>query len=509
MPITSDAPHYAQAEQRFRRIGLIGEAAALLNWDQAVMCPDGSMAARGEQMAELSLTAHERLTDPALGELLELATAEEAPWLESWRAANLAEMVRMRARALALPPDLVERLAKIELDCENHWREKRAANDWAGMVPLMTELLRLKRQSAQLLGEALGLSPMDALIDGFEPGARAAGIDALFADLSGWLPQAAAAIIDAQAARPQPLIPEGPFPIDRQRALGESLMRTVGFDFASGRLDVSHHPFSGGTPDDRRITTRYDEADFTRALMGVLHETGHAMYDAGLPAAWRRQPVGEARGMALHESQSLLVEMQACRSQAFLRHLAPAARAAFGADGPAWTADNLHALAIQVRRGLIRVDADEVTYPLHVMLRWRLERALLADDLALADLPGAWNDGMAELVGVRPNDDRDGCLQDVHWFCGAFGYFPLYTLGALAAAQLFEAADAALNSAGGGVETDLAAGDFSRLMGWLRTHVHGRASSADTETIMRDATGASVGTAAFRRHLTRRYGVAV
>src|SRR5208283_1520672 len=211
------------------------------------------------------------------------------------------------------------------------------------------------------------------------------------------------AALARQAALPPTLIPAGPFPVEVQRRVGISLMERIGFDFSHGRLDVSAHPFCGGTPDDVRITTRYDESDFARALMGVLHETGHALYQRGLPAAWRSQPVGRARGMAVHESQSLLLAMQVCRSRAFLTYAAPILRDAFGSDGADWEVDALHRRQIRVRRGLIRVDADEVTYPAHVILRYRLERAMIAGELAPADLPGAWAEGMRELLGVVPD----------------------------------------------------------------------------------------------------------
>ena len=214
-------------------------------------------------------------------------------------------------------------------------------------------------------------------------------------------------------------------------------MAVVGSDFETGRLDESLHPFSGGTPDDLRITTRYEEDDFMTGLMGVLHETGHALYEKNLPSDWRRQPVGAARGMDIHESQSLLIEMQACRSLEFLTFASPLMEEVFERVGPEWAPDNLYRVYTKVRLGLIRVDADEVTYPLHVILRYRLEKALLADDLPLDELPSAWNDGMAELLDQSPPDDRDGCLQDIHWFDGAFGYFPSYTFGAVTAAQCF------------------------------------------------------------------------
>jgi carboxypeptidase Taq len=279
------------------------------------------------------------------------------------------------------------------------------------------------------------------------------------------------------------------------------LMERIGFDFDHGRLDISLHPFCGGTPDDVRITTRYEEDDFDRALQGVLHETGHAMYERGLPEAWRRQPVGRARGMSLHESQSLLVEMQVCRSREFQVFAAPILRAVFGADGPAWAADNLYRLGTRVERSLIRVDADEVTYPAHVILRYRLERALLAGELALKDLPVAWNDGMRALLGIVPPDDRLGCLQDIHWFEGAFGYFPTYTLGAMTAAQLFAAAKRADPAILPGIEK----GAFAPLMAWLRANVHAKASRFTTAEIITAATGRPLDPAVFERHLRARY----
>jgi carboxypeptidase Taq len=278
-------------------------------------------------------------------------------------------------------------------------------------------------------------------------------------------------------------------------------MTAAGFDFARGRLDVSPHPFCGGAANDVRVTTRYDVTDFAKSLMAVLHETGHALYELNRPAAWLAQPVGAARGLALHESQSLAVEMQAGRSREFIAYLAPRLAEAFGGEGEAWQPANLYRYYTRVERGLIRVDADEVTYPAHVILRYRLERAMLAGDLPLADLPGAWAEGMAELVGATPPDDRTGCLQDIHWPGGGWGYFPTYTLGAMAAAQLFEAACRD--------EPDLlpglARGDFAPLTGWLRTHVHAKGSLQTTDDILTEATGRPLGTAAYKAHLERRY----
>jgi len=491
---------YLQLEDRFRRLGALGEAAAVLNWDLAVMMPPGGGAARGEQVAALALTRHELLTAPEVADWLGAVEAEAA-MLDPWRRANLAEMRRLHRHATALPGDLVVALSRACHAGEEAWRRARPAADFRAALPTLTEVVRLTRETARLKAAALGVSPYEALLDSFEPGAREERIVRLFARLEAELPPLLADVTERQRRAGPALALPGPFPVAAQASLGRRLMSIAGFDFQRGRLDVSLHPFCGGTPDDIRITTRYDEADFTRALMGVLHETGHALYEAGLPAEWRRLPVGEARGMALHESQSLLVEMQAARSRDFVGFLAPLAAAAFGRSGPAWSAANLTRLYHRVEPGFIRVDADEVTYPLHVVLRTRLERAVLADELPLAELPAAWNDGMRSLLGIVPPDDRLGCLQDIHWYDGAWGYFPTYTLGALAAAQLFAAAVAARPE----IPAALGRGDFRPLLAWLRPAVHARASSAGTDAILADATGRPLEPELFLAHLRRRY----
>jgi carboxypeptidase Taq len=246
------------------------------------------------------------------------------------------------------------------------------------------------------------------------------------------------------------------------------------------------------------MTARYDETDVASGLMAVLHETGHALYNAGLPKAWRGQPVGAPRSTALHESQSLLVEMQVCRSRAFQGFLAPLLAAAFGVD---FTADDLYRAAIRVERSLIRVDADEVTYPLHIILRYRLEQALLMEDIEVADLPAAWDAGMHELLGIAPPSDREGVLQDIHWPTGAIGYFPCYTLGALMAAQLFEALATALPD----LPAQIARGEFAPLLAWLRKHIHEQGSLLDTTALLTEATGRPLTPQPFLGHLERRY----
>ena len=491
---------YQELESRFKRMAALGEAAGMLHWDMSVLMPPGGADARVEQLSALQLTTHEMKTDPVLADLLDAAEAlaDDDPW----RAANLREMRRSWVHANAVDVDLVDAMTRASSACEMVWREARPANDFARVLPYLEEVLNLSVQTAVAKAEALGRSPYEALLDQYEPDGSTDRIDALFADLSDFLPGFLDKALSRQTAQGEGVMPEGPFPSDKQRALGERLMGALGFDFDAGRLDVSLHPFCGGVPGDVRITTRYTEDDFTQSLMGVLHETGHALYEMGLPADWRYQLVGSARGMALHESQSLLIEMQACRSREYLEFAAPLMRETFDGNGPAWEVDNLYRLYTKVDRSFIRVDADEVTYPVHVILRYRLERALIGGDMKLGDLPGAWNDGMEELLGIRPPEDRLGCLQDIHWYDGAWGYFPTYTMGAMAAAQLFAAAKETHPD----IPEAISTGDFAPLVGWMRENLHTRASSGSTDELLQAATGKPLGTDAFKGHLEVRYG---
>ena len=491
---------YQQLEARFRRLGALEEAIGVLNWDCATMMPPGGAATRAEQLASLSLLAHQQLTAAEVGDLLAEAESDSGA-LDPWQCSNLREMRRRQSHAAAVPGALVEAVSRVSSECETVWRNARPANDFGAVLPLLDEMLRLQREVAAAKAERLGVSSYEALLDRYEPGGLVAIIDRLFDEIANFLPDLIEAVLIHQAAQPLLAEPPGPFPIAAQRQAAARLMEAVGFDFAYGRLDVSAHPFCSGAPDDVRITTRYDENDFTKALMGVLHETGHALYKRNLPARWRLQPVGAARGMAIHESQSLLLEMQACRSPAFTCFAAPVLRAAFAADGPGWEAEALYRRQIRVSRSLIRVEADEVTYPAHVILRYRLEQAMIAGDLMPKDLPGAWAEGLRALLGVAPESNRDGCLQDIHWYDGSWGYFPTYTLGALIAAQLFEAARGAIPD----LMAEIAEGDFRPLFAWLRERVHGRASLLSTAELVEDATGRPLGTASFERHLRDRY----
>jgi carboxypeptidase Taq len=499
-PISADTSAYTRLEQRFRRLSALSEASGMLHWDMATVMPDGGRAPRAEQLAVLGVVCHEILTAAETGALLDQAEAQTAT-LTAWQRANLAEMRRSHTHATALDSDLVEAMSKAATACEAAWREARPKADFALVYPFLSEVLNLARKAAAAKAEKLGCSPYEALIDQYEPGAREAEIDGVFADYGAFLPEFLARVLEQQARQPQPVVPKGPFPLDAQKQLARQIMTRLGFDFAHGRLDESLHPFCAGVPEDVRITTRYREDEFVQAVMGVIHETGHALYERHLPAEWRLQPVGLARGMTVHESQSLIMEMQAARSAPFCGYLSGLLRAAFPGHDEALSPDNLRRLYSRVEPGFIRVDADEVTYPAHVILRYRIEKALFRDELQLADVPQVWCEEFKALLGLDVPSDREGCLQDVHWFEGAFGYFPCYSLGAMTAAQLFDAACRAHPE----VPEEIGQGRFETLQDWLKTNVHALGSSLSTAEIVTRATGRPLDVAVFKRHLERRY----
>lgn len=487
---------YRELHRRFERHYLLKSSADMLEWDAQAMMPDGGGDLRAAQLGTLRLLAHQEIAAPDMDAAL--SEAEAAPPTDPWEHANLVQMRRSWLHEAGVPADLVEARTRAASTCELAWRAARRDNDFASLLPSLDEVVKLTREIAQAKSERMGVSPWDALADEYEPGAREAWLTPLFARLERELPPLVDEILAAQGSRPA--VPDlvGPFPVERQAALGRTIAAQMGFDFARGRLDVSTHPFCGGAAEDVRMTTRYDERDFLSSVLGVVHETGHSLYELGLPRAWVRQPVGRVQGMGLHESQSLLMEMQAAGTPEFLGWLAGRASEAFGRT---LTGEALARHALRVARSFIRVEADEVTYPLHIIVRYRVERALVSGELRTKDLPGAFADAMETIIGVRPSTDREGCMQDVHWPSGAFGYFPSYTIGAIAAAQLMEKA----LSVHPEIKAQLANGDFSTLHAFALEHVHRHGARYDTNGILERATGRPLDPDALLAHLRRRY----
>lgn len=488
---------YQQAVAAFTRLYRYQHLAAIAGWDQAAMMPPGGNEARGAAMAELQLLMHGLLTAPALQQALQAAAQES---LSDAEQASLREMRRVWQSANLLPARLVEAKSLAGSRCEHAWREQRKANDWQGFLGNFREVVQLAREEAQLLADASGKSRYDALLDKYEPGMSSAELERIFGDVKTWLPGLIRQVMDKQAGETL-LAAQGPFAVDSQRALGVEIMGLLGFDFDAGRLDVSVHPFCGGVAEDVRITTRYRDDDFMQSMMGIVHETGHARYEQRLPRALAHLPVGQARSMGIHESQSLSFEMQLGRSPAFLQLIAPLVKKHLGEQG-AFDAANLARMYSRVRPGFIRVDADELTYPAHVILRFEIERALIEGDIEAEDIPALWDEKMQAYLGVDTRGNyRDGCLQDIHWTDGSFGYFPSYTLGAMYAAQYF----ATLRRQQPELDARIASGDLTPVFDWLDANIWSQASRWETAELVRRATGEALNPAHFRAHLEARY----
>jgi carboxypeptidase Taq len=490
---------YKQLEQEWKRLHAFRGAMAVLRWDAAVMMPRGSADIRGEQLAALETEYHALVTAPRITRLLDRAQASTDGY-EDWQIANLREMRRQRDFAIATPVALVSRLAKAASKAEAKWLQARESGKFEDFAPHLEEVVHLVRDKAQLLGQSRNLSPYDALVDEFSPGLTSAEIDTVFKSLGRRLPGLIREVLVRQEQRP--LLPiVGKFSTGKQRALAVEIMKAVGFPFDRGRLDESEHPFTEGVPGDVRVTTRFDTAEPFTGLLGALHETGHAMYDVGLPLEFADQPVGRDRGMALEESQSLLMEMVVCRSRSFVTYLKPLLEKHFGVSGPEWSEENLYAHLTRVKRGPIRVDADELTYTMHIQLRYELENQLLEGTLAVRNLRDAWNSGMEQRLGLKPANDLEGVLQDVHWAVGSFGYFPSYALGAVIAAQFFEAIREAVPD----IDAQLARGEFAGLMGWLKQNVHGQGARVSTQELLKLSTGKPLTATAALRYLESKY----
>ncbi len=490
---------YQQLQQHFVKISYLQHLEAICSWDQAAMMPDGGNDARSAAMAELSVLVHQQTTAAYLEQWIDAAGQEK---LSTAEQASLTAIKRRWKQATQLPEDLVQAQSLANSTCEHAWREQRKNNDWNGFKPNLAKVVELVREEARIRAADSGLRPYDAMLELYEPGMTSAKLDVLFAEVKTWLPEFILRADEIQQQKKM-LVPQGPFSIGQQKELGLAAMKLLGFDFTHGRLDVSTHPFCGGVPSDVRITTRYDESDFMKALLGVIHETGHARYEQNLPKVWAGLPVGEARSMGIHESQSLFFEMQLARSKEFTQLLAPFARNILQREqDPAFSNDNLYAFNTRMKRGYIRVDSDELTYPAHVILRYEIERALVEGDINVDDIPSLWNEKMQAYLGLSTEGNyRDGCMQDIHWPGGAFGYFPSYTLGAMYAAQEFAAASRSIMQ----LPEKIARGELAPLFGWLQENIWSKGSLLATDELITAATGEPLNARFFKAHLQCRY----
>lgn len=481
-------------QSRLHRLSHLGQ---IVGWDRNTMMPPKGNEARAAAQAELEALIHRFRTDPQQVEWLR--TAESEP-LDDFERANLREIRRDWREANALPESLVEAKALASAKCEHAWRSQRPANDWRGFLENLKEVVRIAREEAQFLADDTGLSRYDALIDRFEPGMRAAELDRMFASLKQWLPGFVARVQEKQS-KEKVIESVGPFAVAKQKEVNVALIKLLGFDFDAGRLDETTHPFCGGVPEDVRLTTRYRDQDFARSLMGTIHETGHGRFEQNLPREWLGQPIARARSFGIHESQSLSFEMQLARSRGFMQLLAPVLRDAFG-DQPAFEPDNLHRLFTRVKPGYIRVEADEATYPIHMILRYEIERPLVEGEIEPEDIPALWDEKMQSMLGIDTRGNyKDGCMQDVHWSEGLIGYFPSYTLGAMYAAQWF----AAIRRATPDLDQRIASGSLGPVFDWLKANIWSQASRWETQEMVTKASGEVLNPAHFRKHLETRY----
>lgn len=486
-----------------RKLEALEHAQSMLSVDEAVQMPSGGGNKRAEAMSMLAGMYHELASAPQIAEWIADARNED---LNGMQKTAVNELERSYINLTCLSSEFVRRQVSSRVRSEQLWRELRPSGNWKEFLPAFEGIVNLAREEAQLRAQVLKLAPYDALIEQFDPGSRIADITPVFTELKTFLKDFIPQAIDVQTERraKNPAKPfNAPFPIQKQKALGEALMKAIGFDFTHGRLDVSHHPFCGGVSSDVRMTTRYTTSEFLSSLMGILHETGHGLYEQGLPKEWAHWPVGKARGMAAHESQSLFVEKQLARNPAFWEWAMPLVREYLGETAIAgWSLEDIIAHVHRIERGLIRVDADEATYPLHVILRYEIEQQLIAGNLDAKDVPEIWDAKMKEYLGLSTIDNpKDGPMQDVHWPSGAFGYFPSYTLGAMMAAQQW----AAVERENSNVQDDLRKGNFSGINGWRRKNIWSRASTLSTPDLMREATGETLKVSYFTAHLQKRY----
>ncbi len=476
----------------------LSQAHAVLSWDENTYMPPGAAEARGQQMATLEALAHERLTDPALGELVEALEAAGLPD-DSVEAATVRQARRDVDRATKLPVELVEALGKHAARARAVWARARQEQDFATFAPELERMVELKRQEAEALG--YDDHPYDALHDLHEPGSTAARLRAVFDPLRRETVELVRAISESGHAIDDGVLRQAYDEADQERFALDTVT-AFGYDLEHGRLDRTLHPFAMALGmHDVRITTRYQGHYLNAALFGTMHEAGHALYEQGISSDYYRTPLEGTVGLGVHESQSRLWENLVGRSRAFWEGAFPRLQRTFPGQLRAVPLDDFYAAINRVEPSFIRVEADEVTYNLHVMLRFELEMGLIGGDLAVRDLPAAWNDFMTDALGITPPNDALGVLQDVHWSIGLFGYFPTYTLGNLMSVQLFEAAIAAHPD----LPSEIRGGRFATLLGWLRENVHRHGARYLPADLLKRATGSDLDAAPYLAYLRRKY----
>lgn len=465
-------------------IATLRSCESLLDWDERTYMPRNGSEHRGNQMAILAGIVHDKFVSPRNGEILnELVAGGLNPQDDSLDAANIRELKRVYDKVIKIPKSLVEELSRTIIMSQGAWQEARAKSDFAMFKPWMEKVVKLKQQQAEAVGYKT--TAYDAMLDDFEPGASTETITAVFAGLRDELVSLISRIKESGKGPDTSIIVRN-YPVERQAKLGLEAAHAIGFDLNSGRIDITTHPFCTGIgPSDIRITTRYNPNHFPQAFFGILHEAGHGLYEQGLPKDSYGLPVGDSASLGIHESQSRMWENLVGRSRAFWKYFFPKVQAIFPEALSSVTQDQFYKAVNDVRPSFIRVEADEATYNLHILLRFEMESAFFGGDLKIDDIPAIWNEKFKNYFGITPANHADGCLQDVHWSAGLIGYFPTYTLGNLYSAQFFNKAKADISD----LEQQIASGNFTGLLGWLRENIHKHGMRYRAEDLVKRVTG--------------------
>lgn len=491
---------YKNLESTMQKMSSVQHALSILNWDTSVMMPEGGARQRAKTMGDLRVLLKEIITSSQVDEWIEQSQQES---LSDWQKANLRQIIKVRQKMTSVSSDLLTLQAQAHSECEMAWRKLRPENNWSDFLPYLKKVVELAQEEARQRKKNSKMSLYEGMMDLYSTGTSEAQLDVWFGELKTGLKDLLPTILDIQSQQKR-VTWDHHFAIDMQKSLSQEAMKVLGFDFQKGRLDVSLHPFCGGTEHDVRITTRYETEDFTESLMGVLHETGHALYEQNLPEDWLGQAVGESVGMGVHESQSLFFEKQVGLSPTFLSLLYNKILMNFQLDPkePKWNFDNFVRLLHVVEPSYIRTKADEVTYPFHVILRYEIEKGLFDGSVQVEDIPSIWDEKMTEYLGLSTQGrDNEGCMQDIHWTDGSFGYFPYYTFGALLAAQM----KFSMKKENTELESQWQQGDLSKTKDWLKKNIWSWGSYYTPIELVKQATGEGLSTSYFLQHIRDRY----
>ncbi|WP_041405222.1 carboxypeptidase M32 [Rickettsia canadensis] len=475
--------NYTKLENAFSTISHFNNILNILYWDVAVNMPIGSGESRSNEIITLTSLVHSMLKSPLLKELLSKAK-EESKNLNNWQNANIREIERKITDANCIDEQLQKKLVAATNKAELVWREARKNNDYNLFKPHLQKVLDYTKEVAKARADVFNCGLYDSLIDMYDPSRKSNEIKQFFSVLKKELRELINKVLEKQKGEKK-LVKISRLDPKMQKRIGKRIMEIMQFDLAKGRLDESNHPFCSGTPNDIRLTTRYDKDNFISGLMGIIHETGHALYEQNLPEMYKGQPVGLAKGMAFHESQSLFMEMQVGRSREFTEFLAKLLHDEFNIKGEEYSAENLYRKITRVMPDFIRVDADEITYPMHVILRFEIEELLINGNLNLDDLPTFWDSNMVEYLGIKPTSFSNGCLQDIHWSHGSFGYFPAYTNGAIIAAMMMKK----VKEMHPNIKDDILNGDFSNLNNYLNKNFRNLGSLNNSADLLKSASG--------------------